>query len=271
MSRGFVESTAMSFARALTRAMLSEETARRRGLVQALDPRVRVIGLFSLVVAVTLCRKVVAVAALFVVAALLAVLSRISLATLAKRVWLLVLAFTGVMALPAIFITAGQPFGAVGSVQVTEQGLRTAGLLVMRVEGAVTFSAILVLCTPWQQVLQALRSLRLPREAIAMLAMTYRYVFLLVETATQMLDSRRSRTVGVLPGPERRRLATRTAGVLLSKSVTLSDEVYQAMRSRGFRGEVRTLSSSSSSLTLWDCTALLLFWVTAALAVWKGR
>ena len=31
-----------------------------------------------------------------------------------------------------------------------------------------------------------------------MLAMTYRYVFLLVETASQILESRRSRTVGVL-------------------------------------------------------------------------
>ena len=32
MSRGFLESTAMGFARAITRAMLSEEIARRRGL-----------------------------------------------------------------------------------------------------------------------------------------------------------------------------------------------------------------------------------------------
>jgi cobalt ECF transporter T component CbiQ len=269
MSRGFLESTAMAFARAIARAMLSEETARRRGLVQALDPRVRVIGLLSLVIAVTLCRRLAAVAALFAVAVALALFSHVGLRMLAKRVWLVVLAFTGVIALPAIFLTAGDPVGTVGSVAITQQGLRAAGLLVLRVETAVTFTTILVLCTPWPHVLKALRSLLLPKEAIAMLAMTYRYVFLLVETATQMLESRRSRTVGVLPGPERRRVAARTAGVLLSKSVALSDEVYCAMRSRGFRGDVKVLAEFR--MTMWDAAALLLFWIAAALAVWKGR
>ena len=39
----------------------------------------------------------------------MALLSGVSLATLAKRVWLVVLAFTGVIALPAIFLTPGTP------------------------------------------------------------------------------------------------------------------------------------------------------------------
>lgn len=164
MRRGFVESTATGFAHALTRAMMSEETARRRGLVQALDPRVRVVGLLSLVIAVTLCRRLSAVAALFALAVALALLSKVDLMTLAKRVWLVVLAFTGVIALPAIFITAGNPVGAVGGLRITQQGIRAAGLLVLRVEAAVTFTTILVLCTPWPQVLKALRSLRLPRK-----------------------------------------------------------------------------------------------------------
>ncbi len=58
MSRGFVESTTMGFARALTRTMLSEQTARQRGLLQSLDPRVRVVGLFALVLAVTLSHRI---------------------------------------------------------------------------------------------------------------------------------------------------------------------------------------------------------------------
>ncbi len=269
MSLGFVESTAMGFARAITRAMLSEQTARQRGFLQSLDPRVRVIGLFSLVLAVTLCRRIDAVTALFVVAVVLAVCSKVSLTTLAKRVWLLVLAFTGVIALPAIFITPGEAVAQAGTLHITEQGLRAAGLLVLRVETAVSFTALLVLCTPWAQVLKALRALRLPREAIAMLTMTYRYVFLLVETAAQMLESRRSRTVGVLAPAEQRRMAARTAGVLLSKSIDMSSEVYLAMQSRGFCGEVRVLSESG--MTMWDYAGLLLLLAAASFAVWLGR
>lgn len=269
MSRGFLESTTMGFARAITRAMLSERTARQRGLLQSLDPRVRVVGLFSLVLAVTLCRRIEAVAGLFAVAVALALSSQVSLAMLVKRVWLVVLAFTGVIALPAIFITPGDVITRLGTVPITAQGLRTAGLLVLRVETAVTFTALLVFCTPWNHVLKALRALRLPREAVAMLAMTYRYVFLLVETATQMLESRRSRTVGVLAPAEQRRMAARTAGVLLSKSIDTSSEVYLAMQSRGFGGDVQVLSDFR--MTMWDYAGLLLLIAVGSLAVWVGR
>jgi energy-coupling factor transporter transmembrane protein EcfT len=137
------------------------------------------------------------------------------------------------------------------------------------VETAVTLTTLLILCTPWVQVLKALRALRLPKEVVMMLAMTYRYVFLLVETATQMFESRRSRTVGVLKASEQRNLAGRTAGVLLSKSVVLSNDVYSAMQSRGFRGDVQILSDFHMSS--WDYLGLLAFLLVGGLAVWMGR
>jgi cobalt/nickel transport system permease protein len=269
MSRGFLESTTLGFARLFTEAMLSERIARKRGLLQSLDPRVRVLGLFSLVLAVTLCRRVAAVAALFVVAVLLAAFSRVSPAMLARRVWWVVLVFTGVIALPAVFLTPGTAAGRIAGFAVTEQGLRTACLLILRVETAVTLTALLVLCTPWNLVLKSLRTLRLPKEAVVMLAMTYRYIFLLVETAAQMFESRRSRTVGVLTRAEQRHMAARTAGVLLSKSIGMSNEVYLAMQSRGFGGDVQVLPELR--VTMWDIGCMLAFLLVAVITVWVGR
>ncbi len=268
---GFLARTMVGFARAVGRALSSEHIAGQRGLLQSLDPRVRLIGLLSLAVAVTLSRKLVAVAALFAVAIVLALLSMVSLATLAKRVWLLALGFTGVIALPALFVTPGTPVAtfASGSLTITAQGVRTAVLLIARVETAVTFTTLLVLCTPWTQVLKALRAFRLPQEAILMLAMSHRYIFLLVETATQMFESRQSRTVGELDRSEQRRITARTAGVLLSKSIELSNEVFLAMQSRGFQGEVRLLSEFR--MRSRDYFGLFAFLATVALAVWMGR
>ncbi len=269
MKASFLEATTVGFARAFTHAMQSEETARRRGLMQALDPRVRLIGVLALVIAVVLSRRIAVVAVLFGVAIALALVSRVSLLTLATRVWLIVLGFTGVIAIPALFTTPGRTVLASGNLAITEQGIRTAALLVLRVETAVTLTTLLILCTPWNHVLKALRALRLPKEAIAMLAMTYRYIFLFVDTAAQMLEARRSRTVGVLKGPEQRQMATRTAGVLLSKSVALSNDVYSSMQSRGFRGDVHILSTFR--MTTWDYLGLILFLSAAVLAVWIGR
>jgi energy-coupling factor transporter transmembrane protein EcfT len=102
-----------------------------------------------------------------------------------------------------------------------------------------------------------------------MLAMTHRYIFLLIETASQMFESRQSRMVGVLSGAEQRRMATRTAGVLLGKSADLSYDVYLAMQSRGFRGDIRLMSESR--LRASDYLAITIAVCIGALAFWLGR
>ena len=249
---------------------MSEEIARRRGLLQALDPRVLVVGLSALVLAVALSRRLSVVLALFLLALVIAILSKVAIGILAKRVWLVVLVFTALMALPAIFLTPGHcVVNVAGRVPITSQGLVTASLLITRVETAVTFSTLLILCAPWISVLKALRSFRLPPEATTMLAMTHRYVFLLVETASQMLESRQSRSVGRLSRRDQRRMMARTAGVLLSKTIDLGEDVYLAMQSRGFTGEVRVLSDFR--MNSWDYVGLVFFLSCSAIAVWMGR
>ena len=270
-SGGAFSSTLLRLTRAISRALMAEETSRAPGLLQFLDPRVRLIGLFSLVLAVTLSHRIRIVLALFGVAIVFAVLSKISLRTLAARVWLVVLCFTGVIALPAVFLTPGHPVLTLlnGNLRISSQGLLAAGMLIARVETAVTLATLLVLSTPWMHILKALRAFHVPQEIIMMLAMTHRYVFLLAETAGQMFEARRSRTVGVLDRSLQRRVTARTAGVLLSKSVELSSEVFLAMQSRGFRGEARVLSEFR--LRAWDYVGLASFLLAGTLAIWAGR
>ncbi len=235
--------------------------------MQVLDPRVRLLGTFLLVIAVLFVHKIAVLLALFAAAIVLALASAITLRTLALRVWLLVLAFTGVIALPALFLTPGEPLSAAPS--ITRQGLHTAVMLITRVEAAVTFTTVLVLTTPWTQILKALRSLGIPKEVVMMLAMAYRYIFLLAETATQMFESHESRRVGVLRGSEQRRLVAQSAGVLMSKSMDLGQEVFLAMQSRGYRGDA--ISLTKRRLLLRDYLAILAFAGVAALAIWMGR
>ncbi len=263
--------TLIGLTRAFGHALVSEQVARKSGLLQALDPRVRLAGLLSLVLAVTLSRRISVVLALFGAAIVIAVLSNVSLRTLVVRVWLAVLLFTGVIAIPALFLTPGDPIFTTGggAFRITAQGASTALLLLARVETAATFTTLLVLCTPWMHVLKALRAFHVPQEVVMMLAMTHRYIFLLGETAGQMLESRQSRTVGVLDGATQRRMAARTAGVLLGRSVELSNDVFLAMQSRGFRGEVKILSEFR--MRARDYIGLAAFLTVGGFAVWMGR
>lgn len=238
MQGPWIESTLQGFTRALSRALVSEQVARKPGLLQSFDPRTRLIGILALMIAAAVAHKIAVLAVLFAVSVVISLLSRVSVRTLALRVWAVAFGFAGMIALPALFITPGPVILHLGSLTITEPGLRTAVLLIVRVETAVTLTTTLILSTPWTHVLKSLRSLGVPTVIVAMLTMTHRYIFLFIEIAQQMFESRQSRMLGKLPSKEQRRLTSGTAGVLMSKSIDLGNDVFLAMQSRGFQGDV---------------------------------
>jgi cobalt/nickel transport system permease protein len=105
--------------------------------------------------------------------------------------------------------------------------------------------------------------------AVAVLGMTYRYIFVLMQTAIQMFEGRRARVVGPMSGAERRRLIAAGAGVLLGKALQLSGEVYLAMLSRGYRGEVYLLDDFRAKPRDWAVLAAAL--AVPAVLLWAQR
>jgi cobalt/nickel transport system permease protein len=270
-SQGVIERSLASFVDALEHAFYAEELAKKNGLLQKLDPRIKIAAILPLIVIAALSRRLWVIGALFVIAVAVALLSDVPLGTLAKRIWLSVLAFTGFISLPALFLTPGQAIYHLPLLgwSVTSQGLRAGLYLILRAETAATFSVLLVLCTAWGKLLKALRVLRLPVVLVVILGMTYRYIFLLLRNAHDMFMSRKSRMVGRLDGRKQRRAVTASAGVLMSKTLQLSGDVYLAMRSRGFQGEVYVLDEFHAGW--FDWAMLAVFGTIAALALWYGR
>lgn len=271
-SRGnFVEHTIEGLHAALSRAMYADTAAGKAGLLQQLDPRVKLAGLLALILATALSARLWVIAAILAASVALALLSLLSLATLMAPLWISALTFTGVIALPAVFLTPGLVVYRFPnlSLAITAQGLTTAGFLILRAETSATLALLLVFTTPWTHVLKALRVFRVPIVFVVALGMTFRYILLLLETAHEMFESRKSRTVGKLSRAEYRRLAASSAAVLLGKSFQLSSEVFLAMQARGFRGEVYVLDDFS--MTSRDWTALAFFAGIAVAAVWAGR
>jgi cobalt/nickel transport system permease protein len=252
-------------------ALEAEQLARTDGLLQRLDPRLKMVGILSLIVMAVQSRKLWVILAIFAVGVGLARLSHVPLRTLATRVWISVLCFTGAMALPAFFLVPGDAFYRLPLLgwTITVQGLGSAVYLVARAQTTATLAVLLILCTPWTHVLKALRVLRVPTVLIVVLAMTYRYLFLLLRTAQDMFEARQSRMVGRLKGDEQRRLIAASMGVLLDKTLYLSHEVYLAMVSRGFRGDVYTLDDFRMQTGDW--VALFVLLILLALTFWFGR
>jgi cobalt/nickel transport system permease protein len=271
-SRGnFVERTIEGLHQAIERAMYADRLAGGRGLLQGIDPRVKLAGLLVSILATALSARLWVIGAILVVALACAVLSSLSVPRLIAPVWLSALTFTGAIAFPAIFLTPGTAvyqFPYPGW-SITAQGLTAAAFLILRAVTSATLALLLVFTTPWTHILKALRIFRVPVVFVVALGMTFRYILLLLETAHEMFESRKSRTVGTLSGADYRRLAVSTGSVLLGKSYQLSGEVFLAMQARGFRGEVYVLDEFQMSPRDW--TALSLFAALGAAAIWAGR
>jgi cobalt/nickel transport system permease protein len=187
-----------------------------------------------------------------------------------KRILIFIPIFTAVIAIPALFITPGKPLvDFAGKVIITEQGARTAGLLVLRVMDSLSFGVLLILTTPWINLLVALRWLHMPSLLVDILGMTYRYIFVLSHTANSMFLARRSRTIGSFSGGENRRWLARALATTMVKSQYLSEDVYLAMLSRGYQGEVRVLNDLS--LKRWDFLWVAFTVIAASILLWGNN
>ena len=262
---GFIEHTLEGLRSAMERFLYAETSATSGGLLQRLDPRVKVGGLFSLIVSAALAARLWPIAAILILGVALAWLSRVPLRVLAGRAWVGALFFSGMIAAPALFLTPGT---TLYGLPITLQGLRSACFLVLRAEVAATLMLVLIHTTPWTHVLKALRIFRVPVVLVVILAMTCRYILLLLETAHEMFESRKSRTVSAMSSAESRRLAVTSSGVLLSKTLQISGEVHMAMQARGFRGEVFLLEEFQMRRADWF--ALAAFAAAAAVSLWAG-
>ena len=267
--KDFLSKNISGFTGTLESVISSEELCRAPGLLQGLDPRGKLVTLILFIVAVSLVRSLPILAGVFGFVIAFALLSKVPLAVFLKRILVFIPIFTALIAIPALFITQGEPLTTLGKLTITEQGARTAGLLVLRVTDSLSFVVLLILTTRWTNILAALRWFQMPALFVTILSMTYRYIFLLLHSANSMFLARRSRTLGSLSVRENRRWLGQALATTLVKSHHLSEEVYMAMLSRGYQDDGLVLNNFSLKRRdfLWAAFAV----TVASLLIWSNQ
>ncbi len=256
--RGFLEQTLQAITEVLKNEVFSEYLASRQGLLQGLDPRAKLVTILFLIGIVGLCHHIFSLVLFNLWFFWLAQSSRVPLGTFAKRVWIVVLLFTGIVVFPTLFnvVRPGTPLLVLfhwsqplqlgywtipPELAITKEGVTAAVLLILRVGASVSLAVLLTLTTRWHTLLKALSVLRIPPVFLTVLEMTYRYIFLLLNTSSDMFMARRSRLVGRANSREERRFVTSAMGNLWSKTAALSEEVHSAMLARGYAGVPKSL------------------------------
>ena len=152
------------------------------------------------------------------------------------------------IAAPSVFTRGGETLATwdIGlfTMTPTREGLEFVATITAKSWIAVTAAALLAATTRYLDVVAALRWLRVPSLLVAVMAMMYRYLFLLIEEAQRLITARRARSA-VIDGHKaggtvrwRAKVAGNMAGSLFVRTFDRSERVHMAMLARGFDGTV---------------------------------
>ncbi len=256
--KNFVQKTLSGIFSFLEEAVTSEAISRKNGLLQSLDPRVKLISIIALIVAVSLTHELWVLVAVYLLTFLFAYLSRIGLWLFVKRVWLFIPIFTGIIVFPMIFnvffpgdslvtlAVLGEgaklgPFSLPETISITRQGLISATIFTLRVATCVSATVLLFLTTPRDMLFKSLKTIGVPKVYVLTLDMCYRYIFLFLDMVKSFYMSKKSRSIRSLPMLEEQKWVGGRIGYTLIKSLDMGEKVHGAMVSRGFNGDVKIM------------------------------
>ena len=241
--RSLARKTADSVARAVTDVLQNEELAARPGLLQRLDPRVKLLTLLLFAVTTSLVHSVWVLVVLIGLTMILAGTSRVGVTSFARKVWLSAGLLALLIALPSALdvFTPGTALVTLGPVSLTEPGLMGVATLVARVVASAGFALLVIWTMRWSDLLRALSAMRMPDVVVATLAMTQKQILTLLRTVEQIHLARESRTLTRGTTRENRAWVTERMAFVVRKSMKTADDVYDAMLSRGFTGAMPSL------------------------------
>ncbi|MGL1931206.1 MAG: cobalt ECF transporter T component CbiQ [Desulfotalea sp.] len=245
--------------------MINEELAQGHSLLHRLDPRVKIIiaGLFALQVAITQNLNL-ALFYLFLSTALL---------ILAKLPWWLVckrLIFANTFIL---FIWLTLPFSyhsadtiSVGSINLSLQGLKLAGLITIKANAALLSFISLLATSNAVSIGHALESLKVPSKLCYLLLFSYRYIFVIHHEYLTLLRAAKMRCFNATTSIHTYQTYAYLFAMTLVRSHNRAQCVYKAMVLRGFTGKFQPLILSKLQtkdyIFLFIC--LFIFLVTQA-------
>jgi cobalt/nickel transport system permease protein len=241
--RSLARKTADSVAGAVTDVLQNEELAARPGLLQRLDPRIKLLTLALFAVTASLVHSVWVLVALIGVTIVLAAASRVGVGSFERKVWLSAGLLAFLVAAPSAMriFTPGPVVVSLGPLSLTEPGLMGVATLVTRVVAAAGFALLVIWTMRWSDLLKALSAMRLPDVVVATLAMTQKQILTLLRTVEQIHLARESRTLARGSARADRAWVTERMAFVVRKSMKTADDVYDAMLSRGFTGAMPSL------------------------------
>jgi cobalt/nickel transport system permease protein len=156
-------------------------------------------------------------------------------------------------AFPLIFTRPEDPLATIAlgplTLTISGEGLRLFTTIALKSWISVQAALLLAFTTPFHELVDALRQLRLPRIMVSIISFMYRYLGVLAAESSRMSRARAARSAVAPDGRRGGSIAWRAkvtgglVGALFLRSYERSERIYAAMQARGFEGEIRHIHS----------------------------
>jgi len=238
-----------------------------QSIIHKLDPRVKILGAVGIILSNVLLPDGawLAFGISFIALVIMVLLAGIAVSFVLKRS-LVALPFV-LVAITILFTLPGEPLVSFNifswHLTITDAGLLRFTSILVRAWISVQAAIILTATTRFPDIGHGLRHLKIPLVLIAILSFMYRYLFVLSEEATRLIQARAARSASLPDSPKppvrwQAKNAGNMVGQLFLRSYERSDRVYNAMVARGFQGQFLTLTPHTMVSADWFGLAIIL-------------
>ena len=199
--------------------------------------RVKLISLFILIVSIVIAGEVSQALAGLIVSMLLIQISGLPLRHVLRFMkWPFIFLLPLLVILP--ITTDGETLLSYHFLTLSRQGLHLGLLFMIRGIAAALLALIMAGTAPFNMNINALKSLGVPGPLTQIFLFAYRYIFLLNEDLQTMRRSLASKGFEIRSSVRSARIMAMAVAMLLIRSYERSEDVFNAMLSRGYQGRL---------------------------------
>lgn len=279
----FLDKGLIGLSRVLKDTYVQWDLSGKEGLFQHVDARLKLLFLIFFAVLISLKRDISSELVVMVILLILNLLSRLHVIALYSRTVFFGFVFGVFISFPSAFniIVPGTvvvPFVTLqhsyevlfyhipSTIGLTGEGLYLVALLSLRVLNSLTVCLLVLYTTPLPDFIKALRLLRVPDVIVMIMTLFHKYIFILACSLEEMHLAMKSRLLSPVPRNDARVWASGRMVYVYRKTHQACEDVFGAMLSRGFTGEVRLPRSRPLNRLDWLVgSGLLAVWIIIAL------
>jgi cobalt/nickel transport system permease protein len=274
----FLDRTLQKLAELIKIGYSQADTASRKGLLQKLDARTKLIFLISFIVIISFQRQIPNLLLCFFFILILYPLSGLNLILSLKKAFWPVFFFGFIVISPAMLniVSGGEIkfkliqfdreytfwiYHLPASIGISGEGIQLVIKLFLKISNSILLTLLIFSTTSFAEIIKAMRLFRVPDIILLSITLSYKFIFILAKTTEETYLSLRSRWINHTNDTEGSKIIAGRISFVFRKSWNKYEEIYRAMIARGFSGRVNLCYSGKFHLRdLIFCFVLLGFY-----------